>query len=261
MVPRKNKCQRWILILVVALAGVNIANAAAIDDIQVAVSSQGCDRFAPSANSFVVYAKNNNTARPIDATFLYDSKPSSQSFSLWDASISPFTDHFPKNLEVRIAAGATIPIGCTMNYRPAPTPSSVVLVPITITVSGAAYVNPGAPSPAPEDARAFTAFVLQTGFPGCGPGGRTAGLFYALNLHPYARLDVAISLTGSGPMGQDLPPLGATRVGCSNGLNSPVAVATASLVYPPGQDMSVQLNKKNKKKQSKSPTFTNPFQQ
>lgn len=230
------------------------------DYIQVTVSAQGCDMFAPSANSFIVYAKNNNTARPIDATFLYDSNPSPQSFSLWDASISPFTDHFPKNLEVRIAAGATVPIGCTMNYRPAATPSSVLLVPIAITVSGAAYVNPSASSPAPEDARAFTAFVLQTGFSACGTGGRPAGLFYLMNLHPYARLVVTISLTGSGPMGQDLPPLGATRVGCSNGLSSPVAVTSPSLVYPPGQGMSAQVNKKKKKKESKSPTFTDPFQ-
>jgi hypothetical protein len=261
VINRKHGVKGWSFLMtaIVVMAGVSRANAAAIDDIQITVSSQGCDGFAPNANSFVEHAKNNNSSRPISATFQYDSTPSSQSFQLWDANISSYTDQFPKNLVIRIAPGATVSIGCTINYRPSTAPLLVTLVPIVITVAGAAYVNPSDPNPPPEDARAFTAFTLQTGFSACGAGGKPAGLFYLLNLHPYARLTATITLVaphGTTQMMQDIAPLSATRVGCSNGLNSPTGVAAAKLVYPPGQETSRQSKKKNL-----SPTFINPFHQ
>jgi hypothetical protein len=242
------------------LVDVGRAKAAATDDIQVTTSTQSCDGFAPTANSFIIYGKNSNTSRPIDATFQYDSNPSSQSFSLFDANVSTYTDHFPKNLQIRIAPGATVPIGCTINYRASSTPLSVTLVPITINVTGASYVNPSSPKPPSEDARAFSAFLLQTGFSACHNGSMPAGVLYLLNLHPYARLVVTITLRDAhggtnDSTKQDLPPLSATRIGCSNGPESPVRVVTASLIYPPGQMTS---SMKSSKKRA-SPSFVSPF--
>lgn len=217
--------------------GVRLAKAAAIDDIQVTVSGLTCDGFDPSANSFVVYATNKNSSRPIIATFKYDSNPAGQSFSMYDANMAPYSDRFPKNLDIRIAPGSTVSIGCTINYRPSSAPKSVTLVPVGITLTGASYVNPSDPNPIHEDAFAFTAFALQTGFSACGPGGRPAGLIYVQNMHPYARLTVTIELTGGVTMGQDIAPLSAARVGCSNGPNSPTRVTAANLTYPPGHTL------------------------
>ena len=126
-------------------------------------------------------------------------------------------------------------VGCSYNYRQSATPKTFTSVPIVITVTGAAYVNPGAPNPLAEDARAYTAFVLQTGYSACPQGPKPTGFFYILNLHPYARLAAAITLNNQVNTGRDLPPLSILRVACSNGLDSPKAVLKASLVYPNGQ--------------------------
>jgi hypothetical protein len=260
MINQNRNCQLLCLLVVFCIFGaLDYATAAAIDDIQVSVSTQSCDGFDPSAKSFIVYAKNNNTSQPISATFKYDSNPGGQTFSMWDANVAPYTDIFPKNLEIRIAPSATVPIGCTINYRPSPTPMSVNLVPVTISATGASYVNPSSPNPPSEDPRAFSAFALQTGFSACTGGGRPAGLLYLQNLHPYARLVVSIQLVG-GTMGQDLPPLGATRVGCSNGPQSPARILSAKLVYPPGQSVTSKSTGKASKKKG-SQALVNPFQQ
>jgi hypothetical protein len=240
MKNRRCETRGWFLLitLIVVFGGISRANAQAINDIQVIVSGNDvCDGSVPSPKSFVVYAQNKNSARPISATFQYDSNPSSQSFQLYDASLSPYTDRFPKSLVIRIAPGATVPIGCTDNYRPSTTPASFTTVPIIVTLTGAAYVNPGQAYPPPEDARAFAAFLLQGGFSACPSGGRPQGLFYFLNLHPYARLRATVNLFNGPPsqLGLDLAPVSLSRAGCSNGSGSPKGAARVGLVYPPGQ--------------------------
>jgi len=237
---KSRKCKitgrSFVLSLIVVISVINWANAAAIDDVLVNISSAICDGSAPPPQSFVVYAQNKNTARPIIVTFKYDSNPSSQSFQLYDASLSPYTDRFPKSLVIRIAAGATMPIGCTYNYRPSAAPKVLTTVPIVITPIGAAYVNPSDPNPPGEDARAFAAFLLQGGYPACPSGAKPPGAFFFLNLHPYASLQANVNFLGEPPsqVGHVLPPVSLTRVGCSNGY-SPAGLDNVSLVYPPGQ--------------------------
>ena len=229
-----------------ALGSINAStrcSAAAINDVKIVVSSTDlCDRFPPSPKSFVVYAQNTKTAKPISGTFQYDSAPTSQSFQLYDANFIPFTDRFPKSLVIRIAAGATVAIGCTYNVRPSLSPQSVTSIPIVITLTGASYVDPSKPNPPVEDARSFTAFFVETGFSACPAGARPAGLFFLLNLHPYATLNVIVNITASsgpsgptGPIQLDATPLSGERVSCSNGVNSPIKLAKATLTYPPGQ--------------------------
>jgi hypothetical protein len=232
----KAKGRALLIVVIVFIAGIGRANAAAIDDIQIVVINDVCDGSDPNPKSFVVYAHNKNGARPISATFQYDSNPSSQSFSLFDASLAPYTDRFPKSLVIRVAAGATTPIGCTINYRPSPVPLVFTKVPIVITLTGAAYVNPNQPNRPLEDARAFSAFLLQERS-ACPSGGKPTGKFYYLNLHPYARLTATITLLGSSTpqIGLDLAPVSLAPVGCSNGNGSPSGIATVNLVYPPDQ--------------------------
>ena len=191
-----------ILSAVASITVISQANPPAIDDIQITVSTNVCDGSSPPPQSFVVYAKNKNTAHPIDATFQYDSNPSAQSFTLYDNTFTSYTDRYPKSLVIRVASGATVPIGCTINYRPSSAPKSFTTVPVVISVTGAAYVNPSGPNPPPEDARAFTAFFLQGGFSACPAGTRPAGAFYLVNLHPYARLRTIIASLGNGDLGQ-----------------------------------------------------------
>jgi hypothetical protein len=229
----------WLLLtltIVFTAARPHNARAAAIDDIQVSVSANACDVIFAGPKSFIVAAQNKNSSQSISATFQYDSVPSSQSFLLFDANLAPYTDRFPKSLTIRIDPGATVPIGCTYNYRSSSS-AAPTTVPITFTVVGAAYVNPGQPNP-PEDARAFTAFFISGGFPSCESGARTAGEFFIVNLHPYARLTTTIDLLNPvyqtpDQMKIDIPPLATTRVGCTNGPESPKGIATAQLTYPP----------------------------
>jgi len=238
MKNRKHKVIGWCLLItaIMFIAAISRGNPAAINDIQIIVSSDVCDGYLPNPQSFVVYAQNQNSSRPISATFQYDSNPSSQSFPLYDASLSPYTDRFPKSLVIRVAAGATVPIGCTYNYRASSAPKGFTSVPIVVTLTGAAYVNPSEPNPPPEDARAFSAFFLQVGYTACGPGSNPPGLFYLLNLHPYARLTATLTLLSPpAEVGKDVAPLSVARVGCSNGNGRAGGVVTAKLVYPPGQ--------------------------
>lgn len=233
---RETKDWSLLIALFIVIAGTGRANAAAIDDVQTKVSTTDiCDGSIPSPQSFVVYAQNKNTARPISATFQYDSNPSSQSFQLYDANLSPYTDRFPKSLVIHIAAGATVPVGCTYNYRPSPSPSIFTFVPIVISVTGASYVNPSDPNPPAEDARAFAAFLLQPGSPSCPSGPKPQGTFLFVNLHPYAHLTAAFKIVHGFAPGLDLAPVSTRRVGCSNGDTSPVAAYDVKLVYPPGQ--------------------------
>lgn len=143
---------------------------------------------------------------------------------------------FPKTLVVRVAPGATVPVGCTYNYRSGTGPSSPTFVQVVVTKIGASYVNPSSPNHPSEDGTPFTAFLLlQGGLPGCDSGSKPQGALLILNLHPYARLSVVVSLSGDGGSKFDLAPASFLRAGCSNGPNSPTGSSNAKLVYPAGQ--------------------------
>lgn len=140
------------------------------------------------------------------------------------------------NESVRVAPGATVPVGCTYNYRSGTGPSSPTFVQVVVTKIGASYVNPSSPNHPSEDGTPFTAFLLlQGGLPGCDSGSKPQGALLILNLHPYARLSVVVSLSGDGGSKFDLAPASFLRAGCSNGPNSPTGSSNAKLVYPAGQ--------------------------
>src|SRR5258707_12684586 len=63
------------------------------------------------------------------------------------------------------------------------------------------------------------------------------GLFYLVNLHPYARLSASMNLlddhvTRVGVLIPTLSPLSATRVACSNGTSKPGPITDATLEEP-----------------------------
>jgi hypothetical protein len=153
-------------------------HATAVDDIKLEVSSDICDGSNPADKSFVVYATNTNQTKRISANFSYDSKPSGQSFSLWDSNLTSFTDQFPKYHEKRLAKGERARVGCTINCRSSSNPKSYTAVPIVITTAGAVYVDPSKPARPPEKATDFVAFFPQVGFSACTGGPRPAGLFF-----------------------------------------------------------------------------------
>src|SRR4029077_133719 len=118
-------------------------------------------------------------------------------------------------------------------------------VPMVVTMKSAAYVDAGAAEAAPEDARPYAAFLLQGGINECGAGAKPPGLFYLVNLHPYARLTASMNLLDDhnarvGVSTADRAPLSTVRPGCSTGSpkRGPIPVAalpaTAGLVTTAG---------------------------
>jgi hypothetical protein len=219
-------------------------NAAAIDDIKVDISRDTCEGFATNDRSFVVYATNLNPNQSIDANFKYDSSPAQQHFILFDAKLNPITDRFPKFHARRLAPREAAPIGCTSTYRASPQPPGPLSVALVITKQTASYVEPNAPEAAREDARNFAAFYLQDGINECAQGAKPPGLFYVMNLHPYARLSVSMNLLDDrgnrvGVQTPTLAPLSAVRAGCSNGFSKPGPVTDATLEVTAGAATSL----------------------
>jgi hypothetical protein len=222
-------------VLVAALLALSHGvNAAAIDDIRVEVSREPCEGFGTNEKSYVVYATNTNPSQSVSANFKYDSVPAQQRFILFDANLNPITDRFPKFHARRLSPREMAPIGCTYTYRAAPEPRAPPSVPIAIATQSALYLGPNEPEAPAEDARSFAAFYLQGGINECGAGAKPPGLFYFVNLHPYARLLASITLTDdrgtrAGVVSANLAPLSATRAGCSNGLSKPGLVTNSTL--------------------------------
>jgi hypothetical protein len=214
-------------------------NAAAIEDIRIEVSREACEGLAANQKNFIVYATNLNPNQSIDAHFKYDSVPAQQHFILFNASLNPITDRFPKFHARRLAPRETAPIGCTSTYRAAPHPPGPLNLPMVITKQSASYVEPSAPEEPSEDARTFAAFYLQDGIDECAQGAKPPGLFYLTNLHPYARLSASINLLDDrgnrvGGVAANLAPLSAVRAGCSNGFSKPGPITDATLEVSAG---------------------------
>lgn len=226
-----------LTMLALMLIGSRVA-AAALEDIKVDISRDVCEGTAPKDGNFIVYATNLNSTQTIDANFKYDSSPAQQHFILFDADLNPITDRFPKFHMRRLSPRQSAKIGCSHAYRSAPQPPGPLSVPIVIALQSAAYVDANAAAAPPEEARSFAAFLLQGGIKECAAGAKPPGLFYLVNLHPYARLSIAMNLlddhgTRVGVLNPDLPPLSVARVGCSNGSSKPGPISGATLEVPP----------------------------
>jgi hypothetical protein len=228
----KLKAAVWIL--AISLAAFNCASSSAIDDIKINVSQDLCGGQGGQDSSYVVYGTNLNAAQAIDATFKYDSSPAQQHFILFDANLDPGTDRFPKSVSRRLNPRETARVGCTYTYRAAPQGSVLSRVPIVISKQAASYVDASTAVPPPPDARAFAAYLLQGGNGECGAGSKPPGLFYLVNLHPFAQLSVSVNLLDErgarvSVLAHTLAAFGATKIGCSNGPSKPGPVIVASL--------------------------------
>jgi hypothetical protein len=193
-----------------------VASAAAIDDIKIEESQDLCGGKAAADKNYIVYATNLNATQTIDAIFKYDSVPHQQHFILFDANLNPVTDRFPKVYPRRLHPHESEKISCSFTYRAAAAPPGPSRVPLLITKQAAAYVDADSAEPLLEDGRHLTAFILQGGINDCGPGVRPPGMFYLVNLHPYARLSVSLNFREGAEI-INLPPLGVERLACSNG--------------------------------------------
>lgn len=228
-----------LFVLAVFLMACRSVTAAALDEIKIDVSHDLCEGEGGNDKNFIVYASNLNSNQAIDAEFKYDSIPARQHFILFDANLNPITDRFPKAHTRRLAPRETASIGCTSTYRAAPQPPRPLSVPIIITKQSASYVDANMPEAPSQDARSFAAFLLQGSVSECGSGAKPPGLFYLVNLHPYARLSASMNLlddhgTRVGVLAPNLSPLSATRVGCSNGVSRPGPIASATLEVTAG---------------------------
>jgi hypothetical protein len=228
-----------LLVIVMLAAATRTVSAAALDDIEVEVSRDLCEGAGANDKSVIVYATNLNSNRSIDANFKYDSNPAQQHFILFDANLDPITDRFPKYHVRRLSPHESASIGCTYTYRAAPQPPGPLGIPIVIAKQSASYVDANAAEAPAEDARSFAAFILQGGISKCGAGAKPPGLFYLVNLHPYARLSASMNLlddhgTRVGALTPNLSPLSATRVACSNGFSKPGPIGSASLEVSAG---------------------------
>jgi hypothetical protein len=228
-----------LVLLATLLAASPTVTAAALDDIKLEVSHDLCEGEGVGANekSVFVYATNLNSTQTIDATFKYDSNPAGQHFILFDADLNPMTDRFPKSHVRRLSPRESARIGCTYTYRSAPQPPGPLSVSIVIAKQSAAYVDANAAEAPAEDARSFAAFFLQGGINACAAGAKPPGLFYLVNLHPYAPLSASMNLldehgTRVGVSAPTLTPLNATRVACSNGVLRPGPITAATLEVP-----------------------------
>ena len=233
------------LILLVTLLAASRATAAALDDVKLEVGPDLCAGMgATIEKSVVVYAINSSSTQTVDATFKYDSIPARQHFILFDADLNPMTDRFPKFHVRRLRPGESARIGCTYTYRASPQPPGPMSVPIVITKQSAAYVDANAAEAPVEDARSFAAFLLQGGVNECAAGAKPPGLFYLVNLHPYAQLSASMNLLDDhgariSALTPNLSPLSATRVGCSNGSLRPGPITSATLEASAGVAVSL----------------------
>ena len=230
---------RTLFALAMTLAGSQFGLAAAIDDVKLEVSHDLCEGAGANDKNFIVYATNLNSGQAIDANFRYDSNPPQRHFILFDANLNPLTDRFPKFHTRRLGPHEMAAIGCTLTYRAAPQPPGPLSVSLVITKQSAAYLDANAAEAAPEDARSFAAFLLQGGINDCAAGAKPPGLFYLVNLHPYARLAASMNLlddhgTRTGALTPSLSPLSATRVACSNGSSRPGPIISATLEVSAG---------------------------
>ena len=230
---------RTLFVVAMLLAGSHFGIAAAIDDVKIEVSHDLCEGAGANDKNFIIYATNLNASQTIDATFKYNSSPPQQHFILFDAGLNPITDRFPKFHVRRLRSRESASIGCTYTYRAALQPPGPLSVPMLITAQNASYVDANAAEPSPEDARSFAAFILQGGINACAAGAKPPGLFYLVNLHPYARLSASMNLlddhgTRVGALTPTLSPLSATRVACSNGFSKPGPITDATLEVAPG---------------------------
>ena len=235
---------KWIIVLATVSTVSHTAFAAALDDIRIEVSHDSCEGFGDKSR--IVYATNLNPSQTIDANFKYDSVPAQQHFILFDVGLNPITDRFPKFRPRRLAPHEMANVGCTFTYRASPQPPGALPLPIVIDKQSASYVEPGAPKAPPDDARSFAAFYLQGGINECGPGTKPPGLFYLVNLHPYARLSASMNLLDDrgarvGALTPNLSPLNAMRVGCSNGASKPGPITSATLEVTAGVPISQSI--------------------
>jgi hypothetical protein len=222
---------RAVLLFLVIAAN---AGATAIEDIKVDVSQQPCEGFKAADRSFMVYATNLNPNQSIDANFKYDSVPARAHFVLFDSNLNPVTDRFPKFHMRRLAPRETVSIGCTSTFRASLKASAPVTVPLVVMKQNAAYVDDHAPEVPAQDARDFAAFSLMGGIDECAQGAKPPGLLFLVNLHPYARLSVSLSLLDDrgnrvSAIAANVPPLSAVRAGCSNGPLHPGPITDATL--------------------------------
>jgi hypothetical protein len=228
---------RTLIVFAMLMAASHTVAAAALDDIKLEVSHELCEGAGANENSVFVYATNLNSTQTIDANFKYDSKPAQQHFILFDANLNPMSDRFPKFHVRRFSPRESARIGCTYTYRAAPEPPGPLGVPMVIAKQSASYVDANAAEAPAEDARSFAAFLLQGGINECAAGAKPPGLFYLVNLHPFARLSASMNLfddhgTRVGVLTPNLSPLSATRVACSNGFSKPGPIISATLEVP-----------------------------
>lgn len=230
---------RTLIMLAGLLTVSHAASAAALDDIKLEVSHDLCEEAGANDRNFIVFATNLNSSQAIDAQFKYDSSPGRQHFVLFDVSLNPMTDRFPKLHVRRLQPHETARIGCAFTYRAAPEAPGPLSVPLAITIQSAAYVDSAAAEAPAEDARSFAAFILQGGIKECAAGAKPPGLFYLVNLHPYAQLSASINLLDDhgnriGALIPKLSPLSAARVACSNGSPKPGPIISAALLVSAG---------------------------
>jgi hypothetical protein len=217
-----------------------VAHGAALDDVRIAIGPELCPGFAAEDRSLLVHAENMNTSRMIAVTFKYDSVPARQRFILFDAGLNPNSDRFPKSMVRRLAPLESAEIGCSATKRAAPGIHESQNVVLQITKDGAQYIDGSETEPHAPDARSYLAFYLQNDGSGCAEtGSKPPGLFYAVNLHPFARLSGSLDLLDDRGnkvevVELDLAPLSATKVGCSNGQRRPGGVRGVALVISAG---------------------------
>jgi hypothetical protein len=228
---------KFSMMIGAALVFSNAAIGAAIDDVQLRVGEEQCQGFPASAQSHVVYASNSSSTHPITARFKYDSVPSKQHFILFDAALNPGTDRFPKAISRRLAPLETVSIGCNLTMRAALRIQDSQTVPLVFTKDTAAYVDKSDVEARLQDDRSYLSFYLQNGAGGCSAGSRPPGLFYAVNLHSFARLSGSVELldergTKTGTLVLDLAPLSSMKVGCSNGSPKLGGVNSVGLALP-----------------------------
>jgi hypothetical protein len=231
-------------LLGVLCAWCHVAHGAAIDDVRIEIGPEQCPGFAAEDRSLIVRAENTNTSRIIAVTFKYDSVPARQRFILFDAGLNPNSDRFPKSMVRRLAPLETAAIGCSATKRAAPGIHESQNVGLQITKDSALYLDGSEPEPHSPDARSYLAFYLRNDGSSCATtGSKPPGLFYAVNLHPFARLSGSVDLlddrgTKVDVATLDLAPLSSAKVGCSNGLRRPGGVGNVALAISAGATLA-----------------------
>jgi hypothetical protein len=217
-----------------------VTHGAALDDVRIEIGPEQCPGFAAEDRSLIVHAENTNTSRTIAVTIKYDSVPARQHFILFDAGFNPNSDRFPKSMVRRLAPLEMAAIGCSATKRAAPGIHESQNVALLITKDNAQYIEGSETEPRAPDARSYLAFYLQNDGSGCSTtGSKPPGLFYAVNLHPFARVSGSLDLLDEqgnkvDVLALDLAPLSSAKVGCSNGVRRPGAVGNVALVISTG---------------------------